>query len=193
MIPTSLILQATQSVLKKGKCQRLLIVFFIYLSFQSMVWSCGISSTPELKITDCKIIHFFSDLWNASRLVKVSLNAERAAWIQYDVKTGYEFLWWPEPSTKTVEYVPSITWKGNVPSNVIALAHTHPKNPKPSQKDISIAKRLKISIYAISRSAIWKVTPDGKLSMIADRDWHEQDNNLCDPKFKIHLTPYGRQ
>jgi proteasome lid subunit RPN8/RPN11 len=157
------------------------------------VWSDGTSSLPELKISDCKIFNLFCDLWKASCFVKTSMTSERAAWIQYDVKNGYEFLWWPEPSTKTLQYVPSVTWKGDVPSNVIALAHTHPKNPKPSKKDISVAKRLKISIYAISRSAIWKVAPDGKLNMIASKDWYHRENSLCRPQFTKYLTPYGRQ
>jgi len=184
-------LQATPLALKKG--YRLLVVLVIYLSFQSNLWSCANFGFPEIKITDCKIFDLFCDLWKASCFVKSSLNSERAAWIQYDINNGYKFLWWPEPSTKTLEYVPSVTWKGKVPSNVIALAHTHPKNPKPSEKDISVAKRLKISIYAISRSAIWKVNPDGKLNMIAAQNWYHQDNTLCHPQFKIHLTAYGRQ
>lgn len=193
MIPPNLILQITPSASKKDRCHRALVVLVIYLLFESNVWPCGNSSLPELKITDCKIFNLFCDLWKASCFVKSSLNSERAAWIQYDIKDGYEFLWWPEPSTKTVEYVPSVSWKGNVPSNVIALAHTHPKNPKPSEKDISVAKKLKISIYAISRYAIWKVAPDGRLTMVGDKDWHNPDNSLCHPQFKIHLTAYGRQ
>src|SRR5262245_21269297 len=134
MIPTSLIPQATPSALKKGRWYRLLIVLAIYLSFESHVWPCGSPSFPEIKITNCKIFNLFYDLWKASCFVKVSLNFERAAWIQHDAKKGYEFLWWPEPSTMTVGYVPSVTWKGNVPPHVIALAHTHRRNPKPSPK-----------------------------------------------------------
>jgi proteasome lid subunit RPN8/RPN11 len=193
MSPTNLILQTTPSALKKDRCHPLLVVLGICLLLESNVWSDGTSSLPELKISDCKIFNLFCDLWKASCFVKTSLTSERAAWIQYDVKNGYEFLWWPEPSTKTLEYVPSVTWKGDVPSNVIALAHTHPKNPKPSKKDISVAKRLKISIYAISRSAIWRVAPDGKLNMIASKDWYHRENNLCRPQFTKYLTPYGRQ
>jgi proteasome lid subunit RPN8/RPN11 len=193
MIPPNLILQTKPSASKKDRYYPLVVALIIYLLFESNVWPCGISSLPELKISDCKIFNLFCDLWKASCFVKSSLNSERAAWIQYDVKNGYEFLWWPEPSTKTVEYVPSITWKGKVPSNVIALAHTHPQNPKPSKKDISVAKKLQIYIYTISRYAIWKVAPDGKLTMVADKYWHNRDNSLCDPQFKIHLTAYGRQ
>jgi hypothetical protein len=193
MIPTNLILQTTMSALKKDRCHPLLVALVICLLLESNVWSGGSSSVPELKISDCKIFNLFCDLWKASCFVKASLSSERAAWIQYDVKNGYEFLWWPEPSPKNLQYVPSVTWKGDVPSNVIALAHTHPKNPKPSEKDISLAKRLKISIYAISRSAVWKVAPDGKLNIIASKNWYHRDDSLCHPQFKIHLTPYGRQ
>ena len=193
MSPTNLILQTTLSALKKDRCHPLLVALVICLLLESNVWSDGTSSLPELKISDCKIFNLFCDLWKASCFVKTSLTSERAAWIQYDVKNGYEFLWWPEPSTKTLQYVPSVTWKGDVPSNVIALAHTHPKNPKPSKKDISVAMRLKISIYAISRSAIWRVAPDGKLNMIASKDWYHRENSLCRPQFTKYLTPYGRQ
>jgi hypothetical protein len=193
MSRTNLILQTTLSALKKDRCHPLLVALVICLLLESNVWSDGTSSLPELKISDCKIFNLFCDLWKASCFVKTSMTSERAAWIQYDVKNGYEFLWWPEPSTKTLQYVPSVTWKGDVPSNVIALAHTHPKNPKPSKKDISVAKRLKISIYAISRSAIWKVAPDGKLNMIASKDWYHRENSLCRPQFTKYLTPYGRQ
>jgi hypothetical protein len=182
MIPPSPILQATPLALKKDhklldRIDRLLVVLVIYLSFQSNVWSCGISSFPEIKITDCKIFNLFFDLWKASRFVKVSLSFERAAWIQYNVKNGYEFLWWPEPSTMTLEYVPSIRWKGKVPSNVIALAHTHPKNPKPSQKDTLVAKKLNIPIYTISQRGIWKVAADGTLTMVANQHWYDRNHS----------------
>jgi hypothetical protein len=159
------------------KNHRLFVVLVIYLSFQSNVWSCGILSFPEIKITDCKIFNLFCDLWKASRFVKISLSFERAAWIQYNVKNGYEFLWWPEPSTMTLEYVPSIRWKGKVPSNVMALAHTHPKNPKPSQKDTLVAKKLKIPIYTISQSGIWKVAADGTLTMVANQHWYDRNHS----------------
>lgn len=158
------------------KRHRLLVVLVIYLSFHSNVWSCGVLSIPEIKITDCKIFNLFFDLWKASSFEKVSLSFERAAWIQYDPQEGYQFLWWPEPSTMTLKYVPSITWKGNVPSKVIGLAHTHSKNPKPSQKDILVAKKLKISIYTISRSGIWKVDADGTLTMMANQHWHDRNH-----------------
>lgn len=178
MIPPSPILQATLSELKKDhRLHRLLVILVIYLSVQSNVWSCGILNFPETKIADCRIFNLFYDLWKASRFVKVSLSFERAAWIQYDAKNGYEFLWWPEPSTMTLEYVPSVRWKGKVPSNVIALAHTHRKNPKPSQKDTLVAKKLNIPIYTISRSGIWKVAADGTLTMVANQHWHDRNHS----------------
>jgi hypothetical protein len=157
------------------KSHRFLVLFVIYLLFQSNVWPCGISNFPEIKITDCKIFDLFYNLWKTSRFVKVSLSFERAAWIQYDIKKGYKFIWWPEPSAMTVDYVPSVKWKGKLPSNVIALAHTHRKNPKPSQQDILIAKRLKIPVFTISQNGIWKVAPDGTLTMVADQHWLHHD------------------
>lgn len=162
------------------KRRGLFIVFVIYLLLQSTARASGSSSLPEIKITDCKILNLFFELWVDSYFGKASLSFERAAWIQYNEQSGYEFLWWQKSSDLTRvswnEYIPSITWKKGIPLDVIALAHTHPENvdPKPSPNDSSVAKKLGIPIYTISKSGIWKVTPDGTIIQEADRHWQDR-------------------
>ena len=151
--------------------------FVAYLLAQSILCAAQSSSLVQVPVTDCKTLNQFFDLWRDSYYGKASLSYERATWIQFNETGGYEFLRWDKSSEmKEIswnEHVPSITWEKKVPPNVIALAHTHPVNvpPKPSPRDVEVAKKLNIYVYTISNDGIWKAAPDGTITREADYRW----------------------
>lgn len=51
-----------------------------------------------------------------------------------------------------------------------AYVHSHPNNlqDKPSAGDIQAAKKSGKFVYVISRSGLWQVAPDGKVTQIHD-------------------------
>jgi hypothetical protein len=67
------------------------------------------------------------------------------------------------------------------PIGTIAHAHTHPvgagRAPEPSQfgrvNDKLAALRLGIPLYTVSNKGIWKVTPEGVISMEEGPEWME--------------------
>ncbi len=93
---------------------------------------------------------------------------ETAEWIIINSDNNLEFLKWPHSGEKNKE-----SWKGKLPRNLIAQAHTHSVvvNPKPSRMDLNCAVRLKAPVYTISKFGIWKVDQDGKITQEATKDW----------------------
>jgi hypothetical protein len=67
-------------------------------------------------------------------------------------------------------------WNLPIPSGALAIAHTHPitESGRPSSQDISTAKRIKLTIYTISRGGIWKVTPNGSIIRIRGQIGYKQ-------------------
>jgi hypothetical protein len=65
------------------------------------------------------------------------------------------------------------TWRGPVPPETIAIAHTHPHGmPKPSQHDLAEAERTRLPIYVVTRTSIYRVDPDRTVRAIAEKtDW----------------------
>ena len=62
-------------------------------------------------------------------------------------------------------------FKGAIPKNTIAIAHTHPVQfPRPSYQDGEEANRLRIPIYTLTIRGVYKSVPDQKLpEVVTDR------------------------
>lgn len=67
-------------------------------------------------------------------------------------------------------------WKDKIAygKDDLAIVHTHPNasSDKPSANDAEAAKKIKKPIYVTSRTGLWVVTPDGKVSQVFNKsDW----------------------
>jgi hypothetical protein len=112
--------------------------------------------------------------------------SERAAWVLKDDAGGVRWLAWPDER----RYLRA-RWEGPVPADAVAIAHTHPTavDPKPSEQDIETARKLRVPVYTVSRSGIWKVAPDGFVVAVDDaRWWTGCHSGACDemrdPEFR---------
>ena len=67
------------------------------------------------------------------------------------------------------------SWKGTIPTNLIAQVHTHPLNtdPRPSYNDVVLSQTVKRPLYTISRKGIWKATPEGTITQVAGQNWQD--------------------
>lgn len=94
---------------------------------------------------------------------------ERAAWV---VRGSDGTLQWTEWNYKEGDRLS--TWNKPVPQGVIAQVHTHPalSNPEPSNHDVITAKDLKIPVYTITGSGIWRVAANGEITKEADENWY---------------------
>jgi hypothetical protein len=70
------------------------------------------------------------------------------------------------------------TWKGPIPSDAVAFAHTHPSNmdPKPSsggdKTDDVAANTTGLPNYVVTKDAIWKQSPNQKQpQQVAGEGW----------------------
>ncbi|MEO8053624.1 MAG: hypothetical protein ABI768_00620 [Acidobacteriota bacterium] len=92
---------------------------------------------------------------------------ERAAWV---LRAPSGVAWRVWPWDRRYEQT---RWLGPTPAGAFAIVHTHPAvvDPRPSPADREIAARLRIAVYTVSRSGIWRTGPDGVLSRIRDERW----------------------
>ncbi len=62
-------------------------------------------------------------------------------------------------------------WKGALPSDAIAIVHTHPnKFPNPSRLDAQTAIETGLPVYVLTRSTIMK-TSGGHTEVVVNRPW----------------------
>jgi hypothetical protein len=84
---------------------------------------------------------------------------ERGGFIRLLPDGTYEGQMWPFAPT-----VREATFKGQIPSGTIAIAHTHPReNPHPSIHDQAVAKRLAIPVVVLTPRFITIAEPDGTI------------------------------
>ncbi len=51
----------------------------------------------------------------------------------------------------------SAMWVGPFPEGTVAIAHTHPAwRPKPSTVDVATARKVKLPVYVVTRTQVWK-------------------------------------
>jgi RHS repeat-associated protein len=132
--------------------------------------------------SDPMVREYFFDLWRQAGYGK--RETERAAWITKDPQTGqFGCAKWPW----TADYR-SETWGGPLPQGTVALAHTHPDttSPKPStsgdKSDAIAARDTNHPVYTITRGGIWKIEPNGTITMEVGPDWKKGiDPKRCTP------------
>lgn len=97
-----------------------------------------------------------------------STREERAAWVVPHASEGMRWVSWPNGRRFL-----AARWDGPVPAGAVAIVHTHPSvvDPKPSEQDIETARRLRVPVYTVSRSGIWKAVPDGSVVPVEDSAW----------------------
>jgi hypothetical protein len=124
----------------------------------------------------CETVTFFYSLWKDAAYGKDPNGIERAAWIIQKSDGPETFQKWRNSGERSKEF-----WRGPVPENVVALAHTHPNNRdyKPSYKDRNVAKRLRIHVYVISESGIWVSNPSGEISQLTKYEDFKKTATSC--------------
>jgi hypothetical protein len=76
---------------------------------------------------------------------------ERAAFVVRNADGHVGLVVWPSSETD------SATWVGRIPDGTVAIAHTHPYwRPKPSNIDMVTARNVKLPVYVVTRSEVWK-------------------------------------
>jgi RHS repeat-associated protein len=135
---------------------------------------CDLSNvkiTPGDPLTrDANVVFHFYCLW-----VKAGYGfqaTERAAWV---VKSGNTFNLSLLPFTNEPGRV---TFLNERPLDSVAFAHTHPNpprsSPKPSEADQIAANQIRLPVYTVSRSAIYKSVPGAKQPVeVAGESWWE--------------------
>jgi hypothetical protein len=136
-----------------------LLTFIVFASF--------ISVNAYSEELTCESLHQFYKLWSDSWFGK-DPSREKAAWMIQNPKGNIQWIRWPSSRKWKRE-----TWKGSVPPNITAQAHTHPlkTDPRPSHNDVVLARNLKTTLYTISRNGIWKVIPNGTITEVAGSNW----------------------
>lgn len=126
----------------------------------------------NLNVNDCKIMIIFADFYQNSPLSK----REKAAWIIVNPKGEFKSVNWLNTPQQG-----KIFWTQPMPSNVVALVHTHPEylDPRPSKQDQIEARRLHVCIFTLSRKGIWSVTPDGIVKQHANAGWSNNVKQRC--------------
>ncbi len=88
------------------------------------------------------------------------IKQEAAAWILKQDNGSYGCMYWPTNVKRDKPLPPdaiaSMTWIGVIPSNMIALVHSHPKGAdrNPSPTDTDVVKRLKVPNYVVSEYGV---------------------------------------
>jgi hypothetical protein len=149
------------------KKENLINVVLIGALFTMIVKTSFAGATEDLireKLTS------FYGLWEDAAFGKDPNRTERAAWIILDSEGSYNFKRWPCSAERNKEI-----WKGQVPDHAIGLVHTHTVmvDEKPSRQDVSIARKLRITLYVISTKGIWSVAPTGQLRKQSGPHWDE--------------------
>jgi hypothetical protein len=114
----------------------------------------------------------FAHLYEDSPLMK----REKAAWITLNPKGEFESVRWLNTPQQG-----KMVWSQVLPSNIVALAHTHPDfvDPRPSKQDQMEARRLGVCIFTLTRKGIWSVTPDGIIRQHANAGWFKNVRQIC--------------
>ena len=130
-------------------------------------------SFNDLAMNDCKVMAIFADIYDGSQLMK----REKAAWIIVNPKGEFESVRWLNTPQEG-----KIVWIDVLPSNIVAIAHTHPQyvDPRPSKQDQAEARRLHVCIFTLSRKGIWSVTPEGIIRKHANAGWFKETKQKCE-------------
>lgn len=153
-------------------CSRVAAVGFVLFLSCSMD---SVRASEQIEIT-CEILDEFYALWSESRYGEDPM-LEKSAWIIRTSNGESELVEWPSTYRWKME-----VWKGSIPENVIAQAHTHPvkTDPRPSTKDRMFSQYVNTPLYTVSRKGIWMVRPDGTTNKVAGSDWYiELYQNRC--------------
>jgi hypothetical protein len=133
----------------------------------------GVSNlTPKLDMENCTIMQTFARIWKFTPLVET----ERAAWVVLDTNGQYRHIDWLVTPQRRISI-----WKGHLPENIVAQAHTHGDqlDPKPSDQDVLVARKLNISVYTLTRKGIWRAAPDGAITKEVERGWFDRTIKKC--------------
>ena len=130
------------------------------------------SSEPRmLDLHDCSIMKIFAHTWKYTPLVQ----EERAVWLVHSNGKYIGINWLRSPQNRIT------VWSAPIPENIVAQAHTHGDHldPKPSDADIGVARKLNIWVYTLTRKGIWRVSPDGTITQEETRGWYDQTVGKC--------------
>jgi RHS repeat-associated protein len=128
---------------------------------------------PDRLTSNQKVLDILFCLWKRGGYG--NRDTERSTWITEQNNVIGEQQWpWSAQSSKD-------TWKGPIPADAVAFAHTHPakgKDPKPStggdKTDDVAADKTGLPNYVVTRDAIWKQVPHQKdPEQVAGRDWYK--------------------
>jgi hypothetical protein len=154
----------------KRLCCIVLIGFLNALFVQAQL--PGLYLSVNLDVNDCKIMMIFARFYADSPQSR----REKAAWIIVNSSGEFEQVEWLNTPQEG-----KAVWKQVLPSNIVALVHTHPVylDPRPSKQDQVEAQKLHICIFTIARKGIWSVTPEGVIRQHADAGWFKNVKQRC--------------
>lgn len=112
---------------------------------------------------------FYWELFRAARFG--ADRTERAAWVVWPRDAaGPALVRWPWTARFRTE-----AWVGPRPPDTVALVHTHPTDtsPLPSAMDVQTAATSRVPVYTVSRSGVYKATPEGEVVEVESGGWLE--------------------
>jgi hypothetical protein len=155
----------------KRVCLVLLVLTFLFDCVCAEESDFHFRIREPLDLQDCNIMRVLARLWKYNHF----LDEERAVWIVRS-NGNYSAMDWP------LTPQPRITiWSTRLPDHIIAQAHTHGDHlePTPSDTDVSVAKKLNIWVYTLTRKGIWQVNPNGVTTQQANRGWFDTTMWRC--------------
>lgn len=135
----------------------------------AILFLCASLTSGTEQGLDSQRLSLFYDLWKDSAFGRDPNRTERAEWILQTDAATMGCRRWPTSGERNSEF-----WHGAMPEGTVAQAHTHTvmADPRPAPKDVELSKRTGIPVYTISGVGVWMVTPDGKVTRMADAKWY---------------------
>lgn len=112
----------------------------------------------------------FDGYWHLLAMSAFNGTYERAAFVVKDPAGRLRMIGWRSNEKLYASY------RGIVPANAIAIAHTHPYQERdPSAHDVAESRRVGMPIIVVTIDSVMVAMPDGRIRVLArGTDWRSK-------------------
>jgi hypothetical protein len=121
-------------------------------------------------------------LWDMFRRAQYGFSHfEQAAFVVAAPDGTLSLVPWPMTAIEDESH-----WKGPLPSNAVAIVHTHPNtSPRPSRLDARTSIKTGLAVYVVTRNTIQK-TSAGITEVVVNGPWRHGEHRV--PVLAQHRT-----